>query len=60
LNFKLIRILNREFVRGIYSLDEQAKKSNVAVISGASTVPGISSAVVEHLSKHFSVMESIE
>jgi hypothetical protein len=51
---------DREFVSGIYSLDEQAKKSNVAVISGASTVPGISYAVVEHLSKHFSVMESVE
>lgn len=44
----------REFVQGITALDEEAKKEGVAVISGASTVPGISSAVVEKYLPEFS------
>mgnify|MGYP005722541023 FL=1 len=38
----------RDFVTGITSLDAQAKAQNVTVISGASTVPGLSSAVLTH------------
>lgn len=41
----------RDFVCGIDSLDEDARKAGVAVISGASSVPGISSVVVEHFAK---------
>ncbi|MCR9212374.1 MAG: saccharopine dehydrogenase NADP-binding domain-containing protein [Proteobacteria bacterium] len=37
----------RDFVGGITMLDQTAKKKGISVISGASTVPGISSAVVE-------------
>jgi len=50
----------REFVAGITNtLDERAKQSGVAVISGASTVPGISSAVLEHFQGEFSRIDSL-
>ncbi len=39
----------RDFVTGITKLDAAAKKQNVAVISGASTVPALTCAVVENL-----------
>ena len=44
----------REFVTGITTLDAQAKAAGVTVISGASTVPGLSSAVLEHYKDEFS------
>ncbi len=49
----------RDFVTGISSLDAEAKQHNVAVISGASTVPGLSSAVIEHYKAEFSNIESL-
>lgn len=49
----------REFVTGIAVLDEQAKDAGVAIISGASTVPGLSSAVLEHFSGEFSEIDSL-
>lgn len=39
----------REFVCGISDLDEKAKTAGVAVISGTSTVPGLSSAVIDEI-----------
>lgn len=41
----------REFVCGINQLDEAARQAGVCVISGASSVPGLSSAVALHLSE---------
>jgi short subunit dehydrogenase-like uncharacterized protein len=38
----------RDFVAGIATLDRSAKEAGVAVVAGASTVPGLSSAVIEH------------
>lgn len=38
----------RDFVSGFKSLDGKAKEAGVTVISGASTVPCLSSAVIEH------------
>lgn len=38
----------RDFVTGIAALDADAKAKGIAVISGASTVPCLSSAVIEH------------
>jgi len=38
----------RDFVTGIGGLDAQARRAGVTIISGASTVPGLSSAVLEH------------
>ncbi|WP_020592548.1 saccharopine dehydrogenase family protein [Kiloniella laminariae] len=48
----------RDFVTGITCLDASARNQKVAVISGASTVPGLSSAVIEHFSGEFSAIES--
>lgn len=41
----------RAFVCGITQLDAEARAAGVCVISGASSVPGLSSAVVLHLSE---------
>jgi hypothetical protein len=49
----------RSFVTGISRLNEAAKKAGVAVISGASTVPGLSSAVIERYRGEFSVIEEL-
>jgi Saccharopine dehydrogenase NADP binding domain len=49
----------RDFVTGIAALDESARKHNVSVIAGASTVPGLSSAVVEHFKSQFAVIENM-
>lgn len=47
------------FVSGINSIDKLAKQHGVAVISGASTVPGLSSAVLEKYKDEFSKIESL-
>ena len=49
----------REFVGGISALDAEARAAGVAVISGASTVPALSSAVVEHFRDEFSELDEI-
>lgn len=49
----------REFVSNIISLDDKARVANVLVVSGASTVPGLSSAVVEKFKGEFSEIESL-
>ena len=49
----------REFVNGITCLDALAKENNVFVVSGASTVPGLSSAVVAHYKHHFATIDSL-
>ncbi|MCE2926255.1 MAG: saccharopine dehydrogenase NADP-binding domain-containing protein [Rickettsiales bacterium] len=49
----------REFVTGISALGAKAKAAGVTVISGASTVPGLSSAVLEHYKEEFSQIDSL-
>lgn len=49
----------RDFVCGITRLDAKAKAANVLVISGASTVPGLSSAVLEAYKEDFTVIDSL-
>ena len=49
----------RDFVTGITTLNEKASGNGVAVISGASTVPGLSSAVLEHFRPEFSKISSL-
>ena len=49
----------RDFVTGITILDAFAKQRGVTVISGASTVPGLSSAVLEHYRHEFSIIDSL-
>ena len=49
----------RDFVTGITAFNEMATGNGVAVISGASTVPGLSSAVLEHFRPEFSKINSL-
>lgn len=50
----------RDFVSGITTLDKQAKNAGVLVCSGASSVPALSSAVIEHFKPAFKKLERIE
>lgn len=49
----------RTFVTGITQLDAAANAKGVSVISGASTVPGLSSAVLEHFKHEFASIDSL-
>lgn len=49
----------RDFVNNFSSLDASAKKHQVLCVSGASTVPGVSSAVVDKYAVDFSKIDSI-
>jgi saccharopine dehydrogenase-like NADP-dependent oxidoreductase len=49
----------REFVAGITQLNDAARARGVMVTSGASSLPALSSAVVDQLCKRFSCLESI-
>ena len=50
----------RDFVVGINALDQSAKEAGVAVIAGASTVPCLSSAVMEHFKSEFIEIDSLK
>ena len=51
----------RDFVSGISTLNESANAAGIAVISGASSVPSLSSAVIEYyLKKHFSKIHTLK
>jgi NAD(P)-dependent dehydrogenase (short-subunit alcohol dehydrogenase family) len=49
----------RAFVGGIASLDAQAKAAGVLSLSGASTVPAVATAVVDHLSPKFTRLDRL-
>jgi NAD(P)-dependent dehydrogenase (short-subunit alcohol dehydrogenase family) len=49
----------REFVAGIHVLDVAAKAAGVLVVSGASTVPALSSAVIDHYVPSFDKLTAI-
>lgn len=49
----------RDFVTGIAALDSRARGRGVAVISGASTVPGLSSAVIEDFRSEFAEFHTL-
>jgi Saccharopine dehydrogenase NADP binding domain len=49
----------RDFVTGIAVLDARARARDVAIITGASTVPGLSSAVIEHFKPQFSEFHAL-
>lgn len=51
---------DRAFVAGISALDAQARAAGVCVVSGASSVPGLSSAVVQHIASDFAQLDTIE
>ena len=50
----------RHFVEHFEELNEQATRRGVLLVSGASTLPGLSSVVVEDLSQRFERIEEIE
>jgi hypothetical protein len=50
----------REFVRDVSALNAAAVEHNVLVVSGASTLPALSSAVIENLATGFSEIEEID
>lgn len=50
----------RSFVCGIRALDDEARRNDTLVVSGASSLPALSSAVVDDLRSHFSSIDSIE
>ncbi|WED42669.1 saccharopine dehydrogenase NADP-binding domain-containing protein [Legionella cardiaca] len=50
----------RDFVCGISKLDNIAKAHNVLVVSGASSVPGLSSAIVKHFQPEFTQINSLQ
>jgi saccharopine dehydrogenase-like NADP-dependent oxidoreductase len=50
----------RAYVCGIRSLDDTAKQKGLLVVSGASSLPALSSAVVDELAAQFSSIDTIE
>ena len=50
----------RGFVAGIPAFDTMARNAGVLVVSGASSVPGLSSAVVNHYAPEFSSLTSLD
>ena len=50
----------REFVQGFDSLHEEAIRRDVLLVSGASTLPGLSSAVIDHLQGRFEAIHEIQ
>ncbi len=50
----------RSFVENITSLDRLAKKQDVLIISGASTVPCLTSSLINHYQKDFSKITSLD
>lgn len=50
----------REFVEGIAALDEAARAAAVVVLSGASSVPALSSAAVDALASGFKALHHID
>ncbi|NRB42202.1 MAG: saccharopine dehydrogenase NADP-binding domain-containing protein [Pseudomonadales bacterium] len=51
---------DRDFVCGIAALNAAAVEAGVMVVSGASSVPGLSSCVVAHFQTQFSQLDSID
>ncbi len=50
----------REFVEGISALDEQAQRAGVMVVSGASSVPCLTSAIIDHYLPTFSALHELD
>jgi hypothetical protein len=50
----------RDFVCGIAALDKAARAAGVAIVSGASSVPALSGAVVRRLSENMGRVDTIE
>jgi short subunit dehydrogenase-like uncharacterized protein len=51
---------DRRFVSDIVVLNEQAEAKNLLVVSGASSVPGLSSTIIDHFTAEFSRIDVID
>ncbi|CAM3789749.1 saccharopine dehydrogenase NADP-binding domain-containing protein [Parendozoicomonas haliclonae] len=51
---------DRRFVCDIKTLDQSAKDNNVLIVSGASSVPGLSSTVIDHYREQFTSLDDID
>lgn len=50
----------REFVNNITALDKKAKENKILIVSGASTVPGLSSAILEEYKSEFLSIDELK
>ena len=50
----------RDFVQGFDRLHDEAKRRDVLLVSGASTLPGVSSSVIDYLKSSFESIRDIE
>lgn len=50
----------RDFVTGISVLNDEAKKNNVLICSGASSVPCLTGGIIDHFKDRFKTLEKIE
>src|SRR5690348_6817046 len=50
----------RKFVCGIRAIDDAARSRELLVVSGASSVPGLSSAVIDAFAHEFDALQSID
>ncbi|MGN6818116.1 MAG: NAD-dependent epimerase/dehydratase family protein [Sphingomonas sp.] len=50
----------RDFVTGIGALDKEARAAGVAIVSGASSVPALSGAVVRHLAQGLARVDAVD
>lgn len=50
----------REYVCGISILNEQALNKGLLLVSGASSIPGLSSAIIDHYLNNFSSLDKVE
>ncbi|MFW2572181.1 saccharopine dehydrogenase family protein, partial [Legionella sp. 29fVS95] len=51
---------SRDFVDGISKLDSEATEKNLFICSGASSLPALTSAVIDHYLDQFSVLEKVD
>lgn len=51
---------DRTFVCNIKALDDLARRNSVLLVSGASSVPGLSSTVIDHYLPHFLSINSVD
>jgi NAD(P)-dependent dehydrogenase (short-subunit alcohol dehydrogenase family) len=50
----------RAFVAGIGALDQQAKQAGVAIVAGASSVPCLSAAIIDHYRPRFARLDAVD
>lgn len=50
----------RDFVAGFPMLDEAARRAGVTAVSGASSTPALSNAVLDHLTAHWRRVDSVD